>query len=110
MPVLLLLRLLQPVLPAPHVLPGTRPEHRDPGFWISRIEDPDAVVLTPAEIDESNQRALRLSQEPAGIGARFALIDGQSRVRGTYDMRDPEAMLRLRGDLRVLVSRENPPG
>ncbi len=41
---------------------------------------------------------------------RFALIDGQSRVRGTYDMRDPEAMLRLRGDLRVLVSRENPPG
>ena len=68
----------QPVLPAPHVLPGTRPEHRDPGFWISRIEDPDAVVLTPAEIDESNQRALRLSQEPAGIGARFALLDGSA--------------------------------
>jgi hypothetical protein len=59
-------------------LPGTRPEHRDPGFWISRVEDPDAVVLTPAEIDESNQRALRLSQEPAGIGARFALLDGSA--------------------------------
>lgn len=37
---------------------------------------------------------------------RFALVDGRGRVRGTYDMRDPEAMLRLRGDLRVLVARE----
>jgi len=37
---------------------------------------------------------------------RFALVDGKGRVRGTYDMRDPEAMLRLRGDLRVLVTRE----
>ncbi|MFM8410430.1 MAG: SCO family protein [Alphaproteobacteria bacterium] len=40
---------------------------------------------------------------------RFALVDGRGRVRGTYDMRDPEAMLRLRGDLRVLVSREGKP-
>jgi len=38
---------------------------------------------------------------------RFALVDGKGRVRGTYDMRDPEAMLRLRGDLRVLSSRES---
>lgn len=40
---------------------------------------------------------------------RFALVDGRGRVRGTYDMRDPEAMLRLRGDLRVLVARESKP-
>jgi cytochrome oxidase Cu insertion factor (SCO1/SenC/PrrC family) len=31
---------------------------------------------------------------------RFVLIDGNSRVRGTYDVRDSEAMLALRGDLR----------
>lgn len=37
---------------------------------------------------------------------RFALVDGRGRLRGTYDMRDPEAMLRLRGDVRVLVARE----
>lgn len=34
---------------------------------------------------------------------RFVLIDGGSRVRGTYDARDAEAMLKLRGDLRRLV-------
>ncbi|MBY0275095.1 SCO family protein [Candidatus Binatia bacterium] len=33
---------------------------------------------------------------------RFVLVDAQSQVRGTYDVRDPEAMLRLRSDLERL--------
>lgn len=33
---------------------------------------------------------------------RFVLVDAQSRVRGTYDVRDQEAMFRLRGDLERL--------
>lgn len=33
---------------------------------------------------------------------RFVLVDADSRVRGTYDVRDQEAMLRLRGDLEHL--------
>lgn len=35
---------------------------------------------------------------------RFVLIDAQSQVRGTYDVRDQEAMFRLRGDLERLAS------
>jgi protein SCO1 len=35
---------------------------------------------------------------------RFVLIDGESRVRGTYDVRDQEAMFRLRGDLERLAT------
>ena len=35
---------------------------------------------------------------------RFVLIDAQGRVRGTYDVRDQEAMLRLRGDLEHLAA------
>lgn len=31
---------------------------------------------------------------------RFVLVDREGRVRGAYDIRDPEAMLGLRGDLR----------
>jgi cytochrome oxidase Cu insertion factor (SCO1/SenC/PrrC family) len=31
--------------------------------------------------------------------SRFVLVDRQGRVRGTYDIEDREAMLRLRGDL-----------
>lgn len=33
---------------------------------------------------------------------RFVLVDAESQVRGTYDVRDPEAMLRLRSDLERL--------
>jgi protein SCO1/2 len=32
----------------------------------------------------------------------FVLVDGVARIRGVYDIRDSEAMLRLRGDLRRL--------
>ena len=32
----------------------------------------------------------------------FILVDGEARIRGVYDMRDAEAMLRLRGDVRTL--------
>jgi cytochrome oxidase Cu insertion factor (SCO1/SenC/PrrC family) len=37
---------------------------------------------------------------------RFVLIDANSRVRGTYDVRDREAMLALRGDLRRVSEEE----
>lgn len=32
----------------------------------------------------------------------FVLVDGDARIRGVYDMRDAEAMLQLRGDVRRL--------
>jgi protein SCO1 len=35
---------------------------------------------------------------------RFVLVDGASRIRGAYDARDSEAMLRLQGDLRALAA------
>lgn len=34
--------------------------------------------------------------------SRFVLVDAAGRVRGTYDVRDPEAMLAIRVDLRRL--------
>lgn len=64
------------VLPAPHLLPGSRPEHRDPGFWISRMESPDALVLDPDEITALNRRALGLAPDSAGLGARYRLLEG----------------------------------
>lgn len=66
--------------PAPHLLPGVRPEHRTAGFWISRSQNPDALVLDPAEIDELNQRALGLASDRGGLGARFQVITGQTRT------------------------------
>jgi hypothetical protein len=63
-------------LPAPHVLPGTRPEHREPGFWISRMERPDEVLLTPEEIEAWNVRVRTLAEDTAGLGSRADLLAG----------------------------------
>lgn len=64
-------------LPAPHILPGSRPEHRDPGYWVSRFDEPDELLITAEQIDEANTRALRLSSNAAGMGARYSVLTGQ---------------------------------
>ncbi|HZR79652.1 MAG TPA: SCO family protein [Candidatus Binatia bacterium] len=57
----------------------------------------EGLLLPVAEGDPSQ------GDEAILHSPRFALIDGRGRVRGSYDMRDAEAMLRLRGDVRRLV-------
>ena len=42
-------------------------------------------------------------EDPILHSQRFVLIDAQSRVRGTYDVRDQEAMFKLRGDMQRLI-------
>ena len=42
-------------LRAPDTIPGTLPEMRQPSFWISRMKDPDRIVLTLAEIEKKNK-------------------------------------------------------
>lgn len=42
------------VLRAPDVIPGTLPEMRDPSYWISRMKNPDVIVLSLAEIQARN--------------------------------------------------------
>lgn len=41
-----------------------------------------------------------IGQEDVLHSSRFVLIDGQARIRGMYDSRDPEAIQRLQTDLR----------
>ncbi|MBF0521912.1 MAG: SH3 domain-containing protein [Candidatus Omnitrophica bacterium] len=45
----------QPYLSAPTTLPNIRAEMKTPGFWISRLNAPDEVVMTPEEIQKFNQ-------------------------------------------------------
>lgn len=63
------------VLPAPHLLPNVNPEHKQPGFWISRGPDPDKVILSADEIRELNRRAENLAKAP-GLGSRFDIVGG----------------------------------
>ena len=41
---------------APETLPGVLPEMNAAAFWISRMERPDDVILTPDRIEEMNRR------------------------------------------------------
>lgn len=53
--------------------------------------------LLPAEEGDPAQ-----GDEAVIHSSRFVLVDREGKVRGTYDSRDAEALLRLRGDLRRL--------
>lgn len=41
-------------LRAPGVIPGTLPEMRSPSYWVSKMENPDKVILTLKEIEARN--------------------------------------------------------
>lgn len=60
----------------------------------------EGLRLTVADGDRAQ------GDEPVVHSPRFALIDSRAQVRGSYDVRDGEAMLRLRGDLRRLIDEE----
>jgi hypothetical protein len=40
---------------APDTLPGLLPEMNHPSYWISRMKNPDQVMLTPAAIQKKNE-------------------------------------------------------
>ena len=43
-------------LHAPNALPGVEPEMLTPEYWIGRMDDPDEVIMTPAEIERFNEK------------------------------------------------------
>lgn len=43
---------------SPDVMPGTIPEMQDPAWWIARMDNPDGVILKPAEIRVRNEAYL----------------------------------------------------
>ena len=49
---------------APDTLPGLLPEMNDPSYWISRMKNPDQVILTPAAIQKKNEDYLALMKSP----------------------------------------------
>ncbi len=52
---------------APDVLPGITAEMRTPGFWIARMDKPDEVILSPADIQTMNDEYRRRIVDPAYI-------------------------------------------
>lgn len=64
-------------LRAPDVLPGTLPEMRDATYWVARMKEPDAVVITGTRIEQMNRDFVQKMKDPARIdsGARKLILD-----------------------------------
>ncbi len=44
---------------APPLLQNVQPDHQSADFWVSRVAEPQALILTPEEIEELNRSALK---------------------------------------------------
>lgn len=60
--------------PAPPRMPYERPEHALVEFWLTRTPSPDAVVLTPSDVADHNERVRGLDQDKWSAG-RWDLLD-----------------------------------
>ncbi|MDF2434675.1 MAG: hypothetical protein JWP44_4306 [Mucilaginibacter sp.] len=54
-------------LRAPNVMPGTLPEMRDASYWISKMQNPDQVVLSLPQIQAMNSAFEKRVSNPAGL-------------------------------------------
>ncbi|NLG58884.1 MAG: NlpC-P60 family protein [Gammaproteobacteria bacterium] len=65
----------------PLAVPGLLEEHLGPDFWISKLADPDRVILTPAQIASQNARMVAEDQSIFDLAALPSRLDA-ARVRG----------------------------
>jgi hypothetical protein len=66
-------------LRAPDVMPGTLPEMRDPSYWIGMMTNPDAVILSPMEIQNRNNASIKILEN-------FSQVDGSIRKQITAEL------------------------
>ena len=86
---------------APDTLPGLNPEMNDPSWWIARMDNPDEVILTPAEIQSRNTRYAKRMAKPD----RFEGIDPE-RVPKEKDLNRWPGRLIVMPDLPALSASE----
>jgi hypothetical protein len=100
---------------APKLSPNTTQEMQTPGFWISKITDPDKVILTPSQIAELNTKTYLLPEKIKQLkdinGAAVSLIDviKYNDLTGVqYRIEDPLSLKSFPGDslrARLLINR-----
>jgi protein SCO1/2 len=73
------------------------------GRWHFLTGEREAIVTLAREGFRLGVSEERTSEEPITHSVRFALVDQQGHVRGSYDATDAEAMQRLRADLARLL-------
>ncbi len=95
---------------APKIVPNTTAEMQTPAFWVNRIQNPDKVVMTPAQIEQLNARNRKLPPTVKDItGADYSImgvIDSKLALGLQFNVEEPLKMKSFPGDsLRALLTR-----
>ena len=96
---------------APRVVAPATEEMQHAEFWISRIQNPDRVILTPAQIDELNRKNRVRSYDLKDVnGNPFSFLPISTYKDSTlglqYHVENPLALKSFPGDsLRVRLER-----
>ena len=64
---------------APDTIPGTLPEMRDPSYWISKLENPEKVIMTTAQIQARNSEFFKRMNN-------FSTLDSNLRKQITQEL------------------------
>jgi len=97
---------------APRIVPRTTAEMQTPGFWISRIKNPDRVILTPDQIIELNEKNKRRGTTFTDVFGNPYSIDDVLESRDSigimYHVEDPLAYTSFSSDsLTFRIERQN---
>ena len=80
---------------APKVVPGTTAEMQTPEFWISRLDNPDRVIMTPEQIVDLNEKNRNRGTQFTDVFGDPFSIDGVIRAKSgvglIYPVADPLA-------------------
>lgn len=72
------------LLSAPDIIPPATEEMQHPEFWISRIQNPDRVIMTPEQIDEFNRVNRSRSLSRTDIRGNTVLVDSVTTGGSTF--------------------------
>ena len=95
---------------APKIVPRTTAEMQTPAFWVSRIQNPDQVIMTPQQIDQMNARNRKLPVTIKDINGEdysiLNVIQSKLAIGLQFNVEDPLKMKSFPGDsLRAMLQR-----
>lgn len=86
-------------LRAPDVLPGTLPAMRTVAYWVSQMKEPDAVVLSPAKIQQLNKAYVQRVKHPERLDTTARkLIEAKLEAYPGLFFSKPDVMAQSVGD------------
>lgn len=99
-------------LSAPKIVPRTTAEMQTPQFWISRLKNPDRVIMTPEQIRELNKKnSTRGTHFNDVFGNPYSIdrvLESRDQIGIMYHVEDPLSYRSFPSDsLRFRIERQN---